>query len=98
MTDPKEATSRIILRENLAIAIAMVTLVVQLGAWFWWGGKMEQRMTNIEQRVDDQAARLEAERDKRGKSDTEVAVIVTQYTEIIKRLDRIEHQNASHRR
>jgi Tfp pilus assembly protein PilO len=35
-------------RDPLAIFIAAVGLLAQVGVWIWWGGKMDQRVSTIE--------------------------------------------------
>lgn len=35
-------------RDPLAIAVAALGLVTQVGAWIWWGGRLDQRVSVLE--------------------------------------------------
>jgi hypothetical protein len=77
-------------RDPLAIGIAAVGLFVQLGIGLYWGGRIEARVQAVENRADE----LSAKQTETTKSDASqaaaIAVTTSQYTEVIKRLDRIE--------
>lgn len=77
-------------RDPLAIGIAAIGLCVQLGIGLYWGGRIEARVQAVEDRADD----LSQKQTDITKSDASqaaaIAVTTSQYTEVIKRLDRIE--------
>lgn len=77
-------------RDPLAIAIAAIGLFAQLGIGLYWGGRIEARVSAVE----DRSAELDAAQTEITKSDSSqaaaIAVTTAQYTEVIKRLDRIE--------
>jgi len=79
-------------RDPLAIGIAVVGLIAQCGLWFYWGGKLETRVENVEQRVDtiDNSQRETEKCD--ATQNSSIAVTTTQYTEVIRRLDSIDRK------
>lgn len=81
-------------RDPLAIVIALVTLVVQIGAWFYWGGKIETRLTTVESRVIGNEARIAETSNKNAAQDVSVAVITTQLATIQSTVDRIDRNIA----
>jgi len=79
-------------RDPLAIVIAVVGLIVQLGVGFYWSGRLENRVTTVEQRLSRAETELPARAAHDGEQDVKIAVSVAQYTEVIGRLDRIEQK------
>jgi hypothetical protein len=77
-------------RDPLAIAIAIVGFVTQIGVGIYWGGLLEGRVASLEMRMDktEQTAAYAAQRD--GEHDVKIAVSVQQQADIISRLQRIE--------
>lgn len=77
-------------RDPLAIVIALVSLFTQVGAWVYWGGKLEGRVTSLEQRQDKTETTSAAAVIRAGEHDVKIAVTVQQQADIIARLTRIE--------
>lgn len=77
-------------RDPLAIAIALLGFITQVGAWVYWGGKLEGRVAALEQRQEktEQVTASAVVRD--GEHDVKIAVTVQQQADIIARLTRIE--------
>lgn len=81
-TDPR--------RDPLAIAIGVASIVAQLGMWFYWGGKIEARMSSLEDRTTKVETISAAAVMRDGEHDVKIAVTVQQQADIIARLQRIE--------
>lgn len=77
-------------RDPLAITIAVAGLLVQTGMWFYWSGRLEQRVTNVETTVSATASRSALHLEKDSQQDAQIAVTVAQYTEVLRRLNNIE--------
>ena len=77
-------------RNPLAIVIAVVSLVVQGGAWFWWGGRVETRVEAGEKRMEAIEQREAAAALTNGAQDVSIAVITTQLSTIQSTVDRID--------
>ena len=41
---------------GLAIAVAVVSLLVQFGSWVWWGGRLDQKVERHELFIQEQQA------------------------------------------
>jgi len=79
-------------RDPLAIEVAVLSLGVQVGAWFYWGGKMEARLDLLEKRVE-QAERRQAEATAaNSEQDVSIAVITTQLAAIKSTVDSIDRK------
>lgn len=77
-------------RDPLAIAIAVVGLVAQLGIGIYWGGKLESRVTAVERTIEKTETRQSSIEKQDGVQDAQIAVNVAQYTEVLRRLGNIE--------
>lgn len=77
-------------RDPLAIVIAAVSLVTQVGLWFMWGGNMEARMSAVEERTGKVETVQASSVLRDGEHDVKIAVSVQQQADIIARLTRIE--------
>lgn len=77
-------------RDPLAITIAVVGLAVQVGAWFWWGGQMTERMRGLESRIVTVETKSNDQVRSDAQQDQQLAVSVSQYAEVIRRLDSID--------
>lgn len=84
-------------RDPLAIAVAVLSLGVQVGAWFYWGGKMEARMTTIEERVKDTEMRATTLTSENRSQDVTIAVITTQLSAIQSTVSRIDDKLSDRR-
>lgn len=85
-------------RDPLAIAVAVLSLGVQVGAWFYWGGKIEARLNTIEERVKDGELRDTALTSENRSQDVAIAVITTQLTTIQSTVSRIEDKLGERKR
>ncbi len=76
----------------LAIAVAVLSIVTQLATFFWYGGRLSQRVDTLE------ALQLEARQrdvtlgDENGKQNVTLGIIGQQYGDISRRLESIEHK------
>lgn len=77
-------------RDPLAIGIAVVGAAIQIGAWFYWSGKMETRLDAAEKRIEASEQRETAVSLTNGKQDVSIAVITTQLSTIQSTVDRID--------
>lgn len=77
--DPYERGDMTSNRDPLAITIAAVGLVAQVGMWIWWGGRIEQRVVALE----GSQTRVDAAQEKNAAQDVQIAVITTQYGQIL---------------
>lgn len=77
-------------RDWLAIAIGLLGFATQIGAWFYWGGKLETRVAAIERRQERHETIQSSASAKDGEQDVKIAVSVSQQSDIIVRLQRIE--------
>lgn len=74
----------------LAVIVAGISIATQIGAWMWWGGRLSQRVDAIESaqvRQMDQYAEFAHDNTRQ---DISISVTSQQYTEVIRRLDRID--------
>jgi Tfp pilus assembly protein PilO len=79
-------------RDPLAILIAVAGLVVQLGLGMYWGGKLESRVSNVEQTMQRVEIR-QTDTDRTVSAQAaSIAVTTAQYTEMIRRLDAIDRK------
>lgn len=77
-------------RDPLAIAAAVVSIVVQVGAWFYWGGKLETRVEAVEKRVEQSERSTSATATANAAQDVTIAVITTQLASIQGTVERID--------
>lgn len=77
-------------KDPLAIAVAVVSLVVQLGAVLYWGGKLTQRVDDIEAHVTLLSQYTSRNTEKTSAHDVSIAVINSQLTEIKDTVNRID--------
>jgi hypothetical protein len=77
-------------RDPLAIAVAIMSLGVQVGAWFYWGGKMETRLDAVEKRVEQGEQRATVNSNSNASQDVAIAVITTQLSTIQSTVERID--------
>lgn len=99
MTDERETSlldSRN--RDPLAIAVAVLSILVQLGMWFYWGGKIETRVSALEENGRADKVYRDAALQKDATHDSQLAVVTTQYAEVIRRLGNIESKLEERRR
>lgn len=74
----------------LAIAVAVLSIVTQLATFFWYGGRLSQRVDTLE------ALQLEARQrhvvlnDENSKQNVTLGIIGQQYGDISRRLESIE--------
>lgn len=73
----------------IAVVFTALTLVAQLGAWVWWGGRLSQRVDMLEMQMKQEQTAHEYGRDTNSRQDAEIAVAKQQYTEIKEMLNRI---------
>lgn len=76
----------------LAILVAVTSLVVQIGAFFWYGGRLSQRVDTIEAVLVEGRQRDSALVDDNGRQNVTLGIIGQQYGEINRRLDGIERK------
>jgi hypothetical protein len=92
--DPYAAGSNVRIMNNqrdwLAIAVAVLTLVMNLGLWFWWGGKMDTISTNHEARIAGIESRERGESVSNSARDVSIAVMTSQLEDIRATVNRIE--------
>lgn len=76
----------------LAVAVATLSIITQVGAWMWWGGRLSQRVDTLEDNQKHQEERLNEFGRDNAKQDTALGVTGQQYADIIRRLDGIERK------
>lgn len=83
-------------RDPLAIIVATLGLVTQVGTWIWWGGRIDQkveahdlRIAAVEQRAQQQA---DAKSIVDGVQTTQIAVITSQLEGIKQSVERIDRK------
>lgn len=79
-------------RDPLAIGIAVLGAAIQIGAWFYWSGKMETRLDAIEKRADQTENREATTAVINGKQDVSIAVITTQLSQIQSTVNSIDQK------
>lgn len=79
-------------RDPWAIALAVLGILGQCGTWIWWGGRMEQRVTTIEQNDIRVQQREETKAVVDGLQTTQIAVITAQLEGIKQSVDRIDRK------
>ena len=62
-------------RDPLAIGIGLVGVAFQLGLWIWWGGRMSERLENVDKRVAVQEAANTAQQQTDALQTRDIAVI-----------------------
>lgn len=77
-------------RDPLAIGIAAVGAAIQIGAWFYWSGKMETRLDAAERRIEANEQRGVGFAKDNSAQDVTIAVITTQLASIKSTVDRID--------
>lgn len=94
--DPSEEVitrKRMIKRPDwLAVGVAALSIVTQVGAWMWWGGRLSQRVDTLEVNQQRQGDQLNEFSRDNAKQDTALGVTGQQYADIIRRLDGIERK------
>lgn len=78
--------------EWLAVAASALTLLVTLGGWVWWGGRLSQRVDTLEIQMQQASEERRDLHTENGKQQTDIEVIKAQYAEIISRLNRIDQK------
>lgn len=76
----------------LAVGVAVLSILTTLGAWVWWGGRLSQRVENIEQAQRRHEERQDEYARDNAKQDIALSVTGQQYTEVIRRLDGIDRK------
>ena len=76
----------------LAIAVAVLSIVVQVGTFFWYGGRLSQRVETLEAIQMDARRRADDLSNDNGKQNVTLGIIGQQYGEISRRLDGIERK------
>lgn len=76
--------------EVVAIGISAVTLLATVGGWLWYGGRQSQRIDSLESVSAQIQSEINSSRDLNSHQDSDIAVIKSQYAEIITRLSRID--------
>jgi hypothetical protein len=66
-------------RDPLAIGLAALGIMSQVGIWIWWGGRIEQRVATLE----GSQPRLDSVQEKNAAQDVQIAIITTQYGQIL---------------
>lgn len=70
---------------GLAIAVALVSVVVQFGSWVWWGGRLDQKVERHERYIMEQETLNKA-------STVQIEVTKTELKSIKEVVDRIERK------
>lgn len=74
----------------LAVGVACLSIATQIGAWMWWGGRLSERVDSLEKYQARQMDQLTEFNRDNAKQDVSISVTSQQYTEVIRRLDRID--------
>ena len=77
-------------KDPLAIGIAVASLFIQLAAALFWGGKISQRVDDLEAHVNRIEAASEFNTKEADQHNVAIAVIASQITEIRDTVERIE--------
>lgn len=79
-------------RDPLALVVATLGLITQIGTWIWWGGRIDQRVMTLEQTQQRYQQREEAKMIVDGVQTTQIAVITSQLEGIKTSVDRIDRK------
>jgi hypothetical protein len=83
-------------RDPLAIAVAALSILTQVGMWIWWGGRMDQRVESHDQRLAAVEQRSQQREDAKavvdGAQTTAIEVIKSQLSDIKLSVDRIDRK------
>lgn len=83
-------------RDPLAIVVAVLGLITQIGTWIWWGGRIDERVEAHETRIAAVEQRAQQREDAKsiidGVQTTQIAVITTQLESIKSSVDRIDRK------
>lgn len=76
--------------EVVAIVISAITLAATIGGWLWYGGRQSQRIDALEATSAQIQKDIKSSGELNSHQDSDIAVIKSQYAEIITRLSRID--------
>jgi hypothetical protein len=79
-------------RDWLAIAVAVVTLVTNIGLWVWWAAKLDAIATNHENRIEGIEQRERGSTVSNSARDVSMAVMTSQLEQIKDTVNRIENR------
>lgn len=68
----------------------VLTVCVNVATVFWWGGRLDARVTHVERRTEQAIEYIDKAQERDTAQETRLATIHAQYAEIIRRLDRLE--------
>jgi hypothetical protein len=74
----------------LAIAVAVISIIVQVGTFFWYGGRLTQRVDTLEAVLVEQRQRDVSLAEDNGRQNVTLGIIGQQYGDISRRLGSIE--------
>jgi hypothetical protein len=72
------------------IAVSAVTLIVVVGGWLWWGGRLSARVEQLEAYRASQEAAADQKRETDGKQSSDIAATNAQFNMIMTQLNRLE--------
>lgn len=79
-------------RDPLAIAIASVGVFVQIAMWIWWGGRMSQRVDDIQRRIDTQEIQAGAFAATQSQQKSDIAVLNAKLDDIRAGVDAVNRK------
>lgn len=78
--------------ERAAVLISVLGLLFQVGAWIWWGGRLSQRVDMLEASRAQELDMSNHAADANSRQDVDIAVIKSQYADILMQLNRISEK------
>lgn len=72
------------------IAVSVVTLVMVVGGWLWWGGRLSARVEQLEAFRAATESSADQKRETDGKQSSDIAATNAQFNMIMTQLNRLE--------
>lgn len=86
----RQPVREISLKENISIAVSVVAIIMNVGVLFYFGGRIEQRVTNVETGLLETRIDLKASTTDNARQDVSIASQEAKYGEINRQLSRLE--------